>query len=268
MKILNKQKNGFTLIELLVVISIIAVLVSILVPALSAARGRARSLFCITQLRQLSFAAILYGNTNNDRLPYALLPSRVIEGIRYEYAWNGIHGFQDSSDPVVTLPGLLWEGSTIPMNIHQCPSFKGTAMWAGDEYAGYNYNTSYIGSPINNPPVMTPSISNIRNSSGCALFGDGGYGDEDRKANKFMRSPIYDNNDRQQRDNDNGASGALGWVRASGTQAFRHYEGTNVSYADGHAKRVANLYTSTYLISMIGKGTGFLSDNNSAYDLK
>ncbi len=64
------RPRGFTLIELLVVISIIAVLVGILIPALSAARGAAFAMKCGTQLRQLHLGVALYGEDFKDFLPY------------------------------------------------------------------------------------------------------------------------------------------------------------------------------------------------------
>ena len=56
----SKTKNGFTLIELLVVVSIIALLVSILLPALNRARGAARAVVCSTSLRQLGVGNRMY----------------------------------------------------------------------------------------------------------------------------------------------------------------------------------------------------------------
>lgn len=54
--ILNKQRLGMTLIEIFVVITIIALLISLSVPAVQASRERARSLGCSTQLRQIGLA--------------------------------------------------------------------------------------------------------------------------------------------------------------------------------------------------------------------
>lgn len=61
----GKHGRGFTLIELLVVVSIIALLVSILLPALNRARGAAKTVGCLSNVRQIMFACMMY--TENDR---------------------------------------------------------------------------------------------------------------------------------------------------------------------------------------------------------
>ena len=89
-------KSGFTLIELLVVISIIAVLAAILFPVFAQARGSARNISDMSNIRQVGMAAVMYTNDYDER--YVAVGS-----------WN---------DPTVTPytnpdrpgPGLVWQG--------------------------------------------------------------------------------------------------------------------------------------------------------------
>jgi prepilin-type N-terminal cleavage/methylation domain-containing protein/prepilin-type processing-associated H-X9-DG protein len=62
------KKRAFTLIELLVVIAIIALLMSILMPALRAAREQGMRAACLSNLKQLTLAWIMYADNNNDKI--------------------------------------------------------------------------------------------------------------------------------------------------------------------------------------------------------
>jgi prepilin-type N-terminal cleavage/methylation domain-containing protein/prepilin-type processing-associated H-X9-DG protein len=67
----KQNKKAFTLIELLVVIAIIAILASMLLPALGKAKERARTAQCANNLRQVGFAMQMYGDDANGFLPAA-----------------------------------------------------------------------------------------------------------------------------------------------------------------------------------------------------
>ena len=80
-----KKNKSFTLIELLVVIAIIAILASMLLPALSKAKDKAKATTCINTLKQWNLGYIYYFNDNDDRFPVSWYEDA---GVPQSQQWN------------------------------------------------------------------------------------------------------------------------------------------------------------------------------------
>jgi prepilin-type N-terminal cleavage/methylation domain-containing protein/prepilin-type processing-associated H-X9-DG protein len=180
----RKHNSGFTLIELLVVISIIALLMSILLPSLQTAREQAKKVICKSNLKQIGDSFQYYTMQNKDWLPPLgdKHPTASGEGGSGSdpRRYVGEHWYEKLSNT-----GLVPRGedtsSQLPFvnyveGIWQCPSVRerqmyasSTACWGG----GYGVNQYMIKYP-SNLYHGSPKITMIDNPAEEFLVGDVG----------------------------------------------------------------------------------------------
>ncbi len=136
----EKLNPGFTLVELLVVISIIAMLLAVLMPALSKVREQGRTVVCATNLKNYGPALYMYTQENNGKCPtrsYWLYSEKNlaeitggtaaggwVDGSKYHYRCLWHYGGSVMPD------GQMWRYMK-DKNVHMCPTFKNFAMAGG-----------------------------------------------------------------------------------------------------------------------------------------
>lgn len=109
-----RNRRAFTLIELLVVISIVALLIAILLPALAKARETAKLSLCASQARQTTLALIMYSDDSDGWFP--------------RVDWGQATAFHEPSGSKPTIRGYLGRGGTSPadhlgaLEVLLCPS--------------------------------------------------------------------------------------------------------------------------------------------------
>ncbi|MCX5638659.1 MAG: type II secretion system protein [Planctomycetota bacterium] len=161
----TNKTNGFTLIELLVVIAIIALLLSVVAPALKKAKNAARKLVCATNLHQVTLGVRAYTSDNNGKLPIYTLSDKPAPTSLYHNNQVNLWGEED------TLGGQEKERKLtryIEKGVGKCPLDKGYQPGSsvdGTFYVDGNFHEVYGSSYMYNNGILDPvngrSISSL-----------------------------------------------------------------------------------------------------------
>jgi prepilin-type N-terminal cleavage/methylation domain-containing protein len=163
-----KSSSGFTLIELLVVIAIIAILASLLLPALSRATQRAQGIKCVSNMKQMQLGWQMYVDDNNDRVP----PNdawTLAGGLPYDTNKTWVRGrmrydqsVQDNTNEVYLHTSHLspYQPS---LGVWKCPSDKSTSKHGGRLYPRVRSVTmnDMVGA-ISHPPSTQPEYAHLQ----------------------------------------------------------------------------------------------------------
>jgi prepilin-type N-terminal cleavage/methylation domain-containing protein len=250
-----KNRNNiclFTLIELLVVIGIIAILASMLLPALSASRQRAKSSHCTNNLRQLGFMMAMYTDVYNGWF----CTQSNDNGDRWDAPFAG------NANGIGILSSSLGNKEGGNSNkVYQCPAIEGISSpeFADVKFSGYGYN-EFLGAELFYNNYRGIKTTSIKQPGNIVVFADCGYFSSSAKEEvaATLRSPEK----RTPNESD---------LRSGGTAAFRHSFTTLAVMVDGHVKSFNQAYTAnvsgtSYTLAPDGKHFGFLSSNNLVYD--
>jgi prepilin-type N-terminal cleavage/methylation domain-containing protein/prepilin-type processing-associated H-X9-DG protein len=212
----ENRERAFTLIELLVVIAIIAILAAMLLPALSAAKQRAWTIRCTSNLHQIGLGMKMYADENNQRYPES--------GADIYWGATDTNGTHMPSWMEQVFPDV---GNT---NVYNCP---GNVQLPMDQRGPFNYFNGDRAAYVETGSFAPVKSSSIMYSSAYVLSGDtcgipnvtSGEGSGQH----------FDPLDADKDDYSQNCVGGL--VNGSPYELWQvHSLGQNILFADGHAK--------------------------------
>ena len=153
---MGRRSQGFTLVELLVVIGIIALLISILLPALNAAKERANRVKCASNLRQIGQAMQLY-NADQKQYPRgAYSPTAGVVASAGSNLNDGISTPAATPNQVYAALFLLVKTCDLSTEVFICPSTSSNSMQSNLVAAANNFtNAQNVSYSIANPYPKT-----------------------------------------------------------------------------------------------------------------
>jgi prepilin-type N-terminal cleavage/methylation domain-containing protein/prepilin-type processing-associated H-X9-DG protein len=171
---MKRAKHGFTLIELLVVMAITSLLLTMIGAGLSKAKGSAKNVLCVSNMKQLGLASQMYWDDNAQRtFPY--LTSRDMDGAVYWFGWLGAG--QEGSRDLDRSRGAIWsylggDGIQVcPSFRYQDPLYKPKAIFASHGY-GYNLHLTQSKAGVNRYDAQGQLMTQLPSPSNTALFAD------------------------------------------------------------------------------------------------
>jgi prepilin-type processing-associated H-X9-DG protein/prepilin-type N-terminal cleavage/methylation domain-containing protein len=239
----SSRRRAFTLVELLVVIGIIAVLVGILLPALNRAREAGQAAQCLSNLRQMNLALVMYAQAHRGYLPPTSCTGNLtlnIEGADRLVAvrwYGGVYG--PGVSPNITNGTFYGPASPLApywgtASLAGCPSFQHVRDVFRPGYGPTSYAYSdYAGRSAIPPVAVGQKLSKFRNASRKAVFWDSARVVSPSKT--FDRTPWgYP------------TTGNPGNGKPDPNFHGRHAGKGNVAWLDGHASAFDPYYFTDY----------------------
>lgn len=246
----NRRRGGFTLIELLVTISIIAMLLSILLPALGSARETSQSAVCLSNIRQLAIANAAYAQDNDGF--YVPAAEDIFDPAGNTKRWHG----RRASANTGTLEDRTFKPTQGPLadylghtgEVRFCPTFNDLidhdtpgAFEVGT--GGYGYNRAYLGGRndlfgTNDKAARhTARTADPKSPTQTVMFTDAAFfkivaGQNNMIEYSFAEPPFIQS-----------FPGPPSTDRWAPSIHFRHQQKTHVAWADGHANAHAMTFT-------------------------